>query len=136
MKILQPTITFYSILSLLFIVAFIRMKAVILLLAVLSVVSALDNGLARTPPMGWNSWERFRCNVDCDDDPENCIGWVDISVVNQLLLWTSLKRYNGEWLMLHGFMKRKEGRMSIHVTPPDCSPFNCSIFLIIQKLFK
>jgi len=22
-----------------------------------------DNGLARTPPMGWNSWNRFGCNV-------------------------------------------------------------------------
>jgi hypothetical protein len=34
---------------------------------------ALDNGLARTPPMGWLTWERFRCNIDCDNDPENCI---------------------------------------------------------------
>jgi len=25
--------------------------------------AALDNGLARTPPMGWNSWNHFRCNV-------------------------------------------------------------------------
>jgi alpha-galactosidase len=24
---------------------------------------ALDNGLALTPPMGWNSWNRFGCNV-------------------------------------------------------------------------
>jgi alpha-galactosidase len=23
-----------------------------------------DNGLARTPPMGWNSWNRFRGNID------------------------------------------------------------------------
>uniref|UniRef100_A0A8C3BBV4 Alpha-galactosidase n=1 Tax=Cairina moschata TaxID=8855 RepID=A0A8C3BBV4_CAIMO len=33
----------------------------------------LDNGLARTPPMGWLAWERFRCNVDCRDDPRHCI---------------------------------------------------------------
>ena len=26
-------------------------------------VSALDNGVARTPPMGWNSWNKFGCNV-------------------------------------------------------------------------
>lgn len=26
-------------------------------------VSALDNGLAKTPPMGWNSWNKFGCNV-------------------------------------------------------------------------
>ena len=23
-----------------------------------------DNGLARTPPMGWNSWNRFGCDID------------------------------------------------------------------------
>jgi alpha-galactosidase len=26
-------------------------------------LSALENGLARTPPMGWNSWNKFSCNV-------------------------------------------------------------------------
>ncbi|KXJ25953.1 Alpha-N-acetylgalactosaminidase [Exaiptasia diaphana] len=36
-------------------------------------VCALNNGLALTPPMGWMAWERFRCNVDCKNDPENCI---------------------------------------------------------------
>lgn len=48
---------------------------VLALLAILSVtcVHSLDNGLARTPPMGWLSWERFRCNTDCDNDPDNCI---------------------------------------------------------------
>ncbi|KAL8617053.1 hypothetical protein ACOMHN_014224 [Nucella lapillus] len=34
---------------------------------------ALDNGLARTPPMGWLSWERYRCNIDCKDQPDECI---------------------------------------------------------------
>ena len=29
----------------------------------LSPASALDNGVALTPPMGWLSWERFRCNT-------------------------------------------------------------------------
>jgi len=36
-------------------------------------VSALNNGLALTPPMGWLSWQRFRCNIDCVNDPYNCI---------------------------------------------------------------
>jgi len=36
-------------------------------------VWGLENGLARTPPMGWMSWERFRCNTDCKNDPEFCI---------------------------------------------------------------
>ncbi len=28
-----------------------------------SVSSRVDNGLVRTPPMGWNSWNKFACNV-------------------------------------------------------------------------
>ncbi|XP_048243581.1 alpha-N-acetylgalactosaminidase-like [Haliotis rufescens] len=40
----------------------------------LPVINSLDNGLARTPPMGWMDWERFRCNIDCKNDPDNCIG--------------------------------------------------------------
>ncbi|XP_072040639.1 alpha-N-acetylgalactosaminidase-like [Amphiura filiformis] len=36
-------------------------------------VYGLDNGLALTPPMGWLSWERFRCITDCKNDPDNCV---------------------------------------------------------------
>uniref|UniRef100_A0A672GWF4 Alpha-galactosidase n=1 Tax=Salarias fasciatus TaxID=181472 RepID=A0A672GWF4_SALFA len=47
------------------------------LLVFVSVLSgssfALDNGLMRTPPMGWLAWERFRCDIDCAHDPKNCI---------------------------------------------------------------
>jgi alpha-galactosidase len=32
-----------------------------LLIAASSFGRALDNGLARTPPMGWNSWNKFAC---------------------------------------------------------------------------
>ena len=43
------------------------------LLSLARVGVGLDNGLARTPPMGWLAWERFRCNTDCENDPHNCI---------------------------------------------------------------
>ena len=33
-------------------------------LLLLFLVSALDNGLGRTPPMGWNSWNHFHCNIN------------------------------------------------------------------------
>ncbi|XP_019865604.1 alpha-N-acetylgalactosaminidase-like isoform X1 [Aethina tumida] len=36
-------------------------------------VNCLDNGLALTPPMGWMHWQRFRCLVDCDAYPDECI---------------------------------------------------------------
>lgn len=32
-------------------------------LAILEQARRLDNGLARTPPMGWLSWEQFRCDL-------------------------------------------------------------------------
>jgi len=37
---------------------------------------ALDNGVARTPPMGWLQWERFRCITDCVTYPNDCISEV------------------------------------------------------------
>ena len=30
-----------------------------LLIICVAPASALDNGLAKTPPMGWNSWNKF-----------------------------------------------------------------------------
>ena len=46
---------------------------VVILSSLVNLGSSLDNGLARTPPMGWLAWERFRCNTDCENDPHNCI---------------------------------------------------------------
>ena len=32
-----------------------------------------DGGLSKVPPMGWMSWEIFRCNVDCKKEVGNCV---------------------------------------------------------------
>jgi len=43
-----------------------RARSVLAALALISINASparLDNGLARTPPMGWNSWNHFGCNV-------------------------------------------------------------------------
>ncbi|XP_050441330.1 alpha-N-acetylgalactosaminidase-like [Adelges cooleyi] len=34
---------------------------------------ALNNGLALTPPMGWLAWQRFRCTIDCNTFPDECV---------------------------------------------------------------
>ena len=44
-----------------------------ILMLLLQCTIGLENGLGRTPPMGWLAWERFRCNTDCFNDPHNCI---------------------------------------------------------------
>uniref|UniRef100_A0A3Q2P676 Alpha-galactosidase n=1 Tax=Fundulus heteroclitus TaxID=8078 RepID=A0A3Q2P676_FUNHE len=70
---------------------------------------ALDNGLMRTPPMGWLAWERYRCDIDCKYDPKNCIsenlfidmadrlfedGWKELGYVYVNIddCWSSMER--------------------------------------------
>jgi len=38
--------------------------SLVLSLLSLSSVTGLDNGLGLVPPMGWNSWNAFHCNID------------------------------------------------------------------------
>ena len=40
----------------------------------LTITHSKNNGVARTPPMGWLAWERFRCVTDCETFPNDCIG--------------------------------------------------------------
>ena len=53
-----------------------QMATILLLLAVAAALAplaqALNNGAARTPPLGWLSWQRYRCNMNCTADPDNC----------------------------------------------------------------
>uniref|UniRef100_A0A8R1ILL3 Alpha-galactosidase n=2 Tax=Caenorhabditis japonica TaxID=281687 RepID=A0A8R1ILL3_CAEJA len=45
----------------------------LVLLLLISSTTCLDNGLARTPPMGWMSWTAFYCETDCNKHPDGCI---------------------------------------------------------------
>jgi len=49
------------------------MQKLLVLLAIVVAVNSLDNGLAKTPPMGWLQWERYRCIIDCDTYPKQCV---------------------------------------------------------------
>ena len=49
------------------------LRGLLLLLLLTAGTDALNNGVGRTPMMGWMAWVRFRCNVHCDTDPNNCI---------------------------------------------------------------
>uniref|UniRef100_A0A914EHL4 Alpha-galactosidase n=1 Tax=Acrobeloides nanus TaxID=290746 RepID=A0A914EHL4_9BILA len=69
----------------------------------LSMVNSEDNGLARLPPMGWMSWLKYYCYVDCIDYPNGCI--------NQDLYMAQADRLASDgWLAL--------GYSSIHID--DC----------------
>lgn len=47
--------------------------AVLVILVTLKSAECLDNGLGITPPMGWMAWERYMCNTNCQDYPDDCI---------------------------------------------------------------
>ena len=34
------------------------------LLIFVQIALSLDNGVGLTPPMGWNSWNRYNCNIN------------------------------------------------------------------------
>lgn len=39
-------------------------RRLIFCLIIICTVYALDNGLGKTPPMGWNTWNKFACNIN------------------------------------------------------------------------
>jgi alpha-galactosidase len=40
------------------------MKIIILAAVFVLAVTGLDNGLGKTPPMGWNSWNHYGCKIN------------------------------------------------------------------------
>ncbi|KAE9551960.1 hypothetical protein FO519_004836 [Halicephalobus sp. NKZ332] len=50
-----------------------KMIGVSLILALFGSAYGLNNGLVRTPPMGWMSWTKFYCEIDCVKHPHACI---------------------------------------------------------------
>lgn len=83
------------------------MKTLLVLLLVQAFLPAdcMDNGLARTPPMGWLSWERYACQIDCVNFPNDCIN-------EQLYMRTA------DLLVSEGYMDRGYEYVNID----DCWP--------------
>jgi hypothetical protein len=49
------------------------LRTAIILCVAAHQASALGNGVARTPPLGWLSWQRYRCTTACNDSTSrNC----------------------------------------------------------------
>lgn len=50
-----------------------RAFCLLFLIFSLDKVDLLENGLARTPPMGWMSWGYYMCGVKCEDAEDKCL---------------------------------------------------------------
>ncbi|KAK9510847.1 hypothetical protein O3M35_005546 [Rhynocoris fuscipes] len=46
---------------------------IVFIISILNNGCSLENGLALTPPMGFNTWQRYRCTVNCLEYPRECI---------------------------------------------------------------
>ena len=61
-----------------------RKDDILLLLLVLGVIAcssrAWDNGLGLTPPMGWNSWNHFHCDIDETQIQQTAQALVDLGL--------------------------------------------------------
>ncbi|WKY13790.1 hypothetical protein Q1695_004545 [Nippostrongylus brasiliensis] len=80
------------------------MLAFVAIFAIINhLANPLDNGLVRTPPMGWMSWTAFYCETDCEKHPDACI--------NEKLYQTM-----GDRLVQDGFLE--VGYNRIHID--DC----------------
>lgn len=61
---------------------------------------ALDNGLALTPPMGWLTWQRFRCNTDCKNQPDECISENLIKTMANLMVKDGYLRSGYQYIII------------------------------------
>jgi len=77
-------------------------------LGVTTFVNGLDNGLAKTPPMGWLTWERFMCNTDCKRDPDNCISESLMRQQAELMVKLGFKDAGYEYVIVDDCWPSKE----------------------------
>ncbi|XP_039294947.1 alpha-N-acetylgalactosaminidase isoform X2 [Nilaparvata lugens] len=79
-----------------------------ILVAIFGVSEGLDNGLALKPPMGWMSWERYRCNIDCETYPDECISENLFRRAADLLVSEGFKNVGYEYVIVDDCWLDKE----------------------------
>lgn len=87
-----------------------------LLLSAIS-VHALNNGLALTPPMGWMSWERYRCIIDCDAYPDECISENLFKKAADRLVADGYKNHGYEYVIIDDCWMERERDASGRLVP-------------------
>ena len=75
---------------------------VVIIIAFLNSLSNARNTIAQTPPMGWMSWELFRCNIDCSDKTKCISEWM----------------YKDQADVLHAEGYKEAGYLGVHMD--DC----------------
>ncbi|KAL1432952.1 hypothetical protein MTO96_001940 [Rhipicephalus appendiculatus] len=75
---------------------------------------SLENGLARTPPMGWITWTRFMCNQCALGRDENCLTQRLIAEMADRLMYDGYKAAGYEYVIIDdcwSFYYRSQGKL-------------------------
>ncbi|KAF4361105.1 hypothetical protein F8388_021053 [Cannabis sativa] len=83
----------------------------------------LANGLARTPPMGWNSWNHFSCNIDEKMIKETDDCWAEIARDNKGSLVPKKSTFPSGIKALADYVHSKGLKLGIY---SDAGYFTCS----------
>lgn len=95
-------------------------------------VYGLDNGLALRPPMGWLAWERFVCEIDCKQNPNECINDELFYEMAQRLISDGYKQLGYEYVNIDDCWSTKKRDRKTNELVPD--PFRFSQFNGIRGL--
>ncbi|RZF40166.1 hypothetical protein LSTR_LSTR014200 [Laodelphax striatellus] len=79
-----------------------------IIFALVAVSEGLDNGLALKPPMGWMSWQRYRCNIDCETYPDECISENLFRRAADLIVSEGFKKVGYEYVIVDDCWLAKE----------------------------
>ena len=68
------------------------------------------NGLAKTPPMGFMTWQRFRCVTDCEQFPDTCISDKVIRSIADGMVSNGWLEAGYEYIIIDDCWSDKSGR--------------------------
>ncbi|CDS36322.1 Alpha N acetylgalactosaminidase [Echinococcus multilocularis] len=85
--------------------------------------AGLDNGLALTPPMGWLTWQRFRCQTDCEMYPQDCVSEALVVRQAQMLAHDGWLARGYEYIIIDDCWPAHQRDPTSHRLQPDPTRF-------------
>ncbi|XP_017061569.1 alpha-galactosidase A-like isoform X2 [Drosophila ficusphila] len=86
-------------------------------------VHGLENGLALVPPMGWMTFERFRCMTNCELFPRDCISEALIRRTADLLVSEGYAAVGYQYLIIDDCWMEASRDRATHELQPNLNRF-------------
>jgi len=99
------------------------LTALLLCLITFEEITCLDNGVAIKPPMGWMSWERYTCTIDCSRYPNDCISEQLFKTMATIMIKEGYKDAGYEYVNIDDCWPELERDNITHKLVPDRKRF-------------